>query len=555
MIDAPQPPISKLPTSHQNVVWNLTESILTILSSLTDIKWDITEALTKMSGIPSFLFGLLEQSLVPDSVNEAAVLCTYSLISDDSSFAEKLAERSDWLEHVSALSTKSGLISIPACGVICELHAIDIAAEIPTNLSVLKHLDAQLDRHCFKAASDAEMLVSHADAAEDEKALGLVLQLIASIAADAHAQARSGLLPEDGDFEGFADDDDMEEPFPKDTDEAGSQNINDSDSDSTSSGMNEDLDEEPVSNAEPSNGDKSSSQPSTSAQGYDTLQGFLVNSTTPKVLSLFKTFEHYPANAGSYRTSRVPLPFRPLSSIRDLLLQTLTSIAWTLTTAALLTNLRQQWQTQAQDIWKTIICPVLSSNTADIELASSITSLAWGVLRSVGGQINLENEEHKKFMALYQASIGLPRDPLDEKDTTQHLEGSDASLGVKCIGVLGSLALCTDHIDRNRELGAFLLAVVNNLPQTPAEDAIEALDQTFDVYADEKFDYDKPVFVQGKFLALLQALQPKVQKMAKAIDKRKFPDLRERADETVVNLKRFIQYKMEERSLDGPMSI
>ena len=546
MIGSTQPSLSKLPTSHLNVIWDLTESVITILSSFTEIKSDITEALSKISVIPSFLFGLLEVAMAPDRVKEAAMLCLYSLISDDWGLAEKLAERSDWLQHLSSHSNKSDVVGIAACGVIYEMNALGAAVEVRSELSILKSLDAQLDRHCFRAASNAEKLVSNGNVAESEKALGLVLDLIASIAADTHIQAESGLLPEDDDFEGFADDDDMEESLPGDSNGLGLRSTNDSDSDSTSNGTDEDMEEEPVTNGERANGDEDANQLSSSLQGYDTLQRFLANSTTPKILSLFKAFQHDSASSDTHRTSRSALPSRPASSIRDLLLQTLTSIAWTLSTAALLTSLRQQWQSQAQDIWKTIICPVLSSNTADIDLASSIASLAWGVSRSLSGRINLENDEHKKFMSLYQASLSLPQDSIHEKYTKSHPEGSDASLGVKCIGVLGSLAICPGHISRNREIGAFLLAVINNLPQTPPEDAIEALNQMFDVYADKEFDYDDAVFVKDRLLACLQAMQPMVQKMAKGIDKRKDPDLRGRADEAVVNLKRFVKYKTEE---------
>lgn len=507
----------------------------------------------KISVIPSFIFGLLEHSLAPDSVKEAALLCLYSLVPDVWDVGGELAERSDWLQHLSGLSNKSDVIGIAACGVLYKIETFGVATEIPSELSILKLLDAQLDRHCFRAASSAEKRVSLIDADEDEKALGLVIKIIALITAYTHEQAASGSLAEDDDFEGFADDDDMEESLRGNNDGAGSQNIDDSDSDATTNGIYEDMDEEPVTNTEPSNGDKGSNQSLSSLQGYDTLQGFLTNSTTPKVLSLFKAFQHDPANSGVRRTSRNLLPFRPLSSTRDLILQTLTSIAGTLTTAALLTSLRQQWQTQAQDIWTTIICPVLSSNTADVELASSITSLAWGVSESVGGRINLANEEHENFISLYRASIQLPRGTTNEKDIRCHPGVLNASLGVKCIGVLGSLALCPDQIDRNRKIGAFLLAVVDQLPHSPPEDVIEALNQIFDVYADKDFDYDDRAFVEGSMLLYLQAMQPKVQKLAKDIDERKSPGLRERADEAVMNLKRFIKYKKEERGMDESM--
>lgn len=560
MTDSTKPSLSKLPASHQNVVWNLTESTLTILSSLTEINRDIREALSDMSVIPGFIFGLLELSMAPDSVKQAAMLCLYALSSDWTLFTENLAEHLDWLQHLSALSARSDVTGIAACGILFEVNSIGVLIDpvIPSELSILKLLDAQLDRHCFRAASSAEALINHANAAEDERVLSLVLELIAAIAADTHMQASEGvILPPElpDDFEGFPDDDEMEEFLPEVVEGVGSRKSNDSDSDSSSNGMDEDTDQGPVTRTEPSSGDTTSSQPSSSLQGYDTPQGFLMNSTTPKILSLFKAFEHYPTNPDTPRTFRGAIPSKPFSSIRNLLLQTLTSISWTLTTAALLFTLRQQWQTQAEDIWKTIIFPVLISNTADIELASSITSLAWGVSRSVNGRIYLENDEHKKFMALYQASVSLPREPIYENDAKLHPDGPDASLGVKCIGVLGCLALCSDQISRNREIGVSLLAIVNNLPQTPPEDAIEALNQLFDVYADKEFDYDDSVFVQGGFLVYLRALQPKVQKMAKGVDKRKTPALRGRADEAVVNLKRFIKYKMEERRMDGSVNV
>ncbi len=57
------------------------------------------------------------------------------------------------------------------------------------------------------------------------------------------------------------------------------------------------------------------------------------------------------------------------------------------------------------------------------------------------------------------------------------------------------------------------------------------------------------MFVQGGFLAHLKALQPDVQKMAKGVDKRTLPELRERADEVVVNLGRFVKYKRDEREV------
>ncbi|CRK10747.1 hypothetical protein BN1708_017105, partial [Verticillium longisporum] len=72
-------------------------------------------------------------------------------------------------------------------------------------------------------------------------------------------------------------------------------------------------------------------------------------------------------------------------------------------------------------------------------------------------------EEHKKFMALYQASktldskVGGADDKTNGRDEEQDpFQG----LGVKCIGVLGQLALDPTPVALNREIGVFLITRV-----------------------------------------------------------------------------------------------
>ncbi|CRK40379.1 hypothetical protein BN1723_004807 [Verticillium longisporum] len=116
-------------------------------------------------------------------------------------------------------------------------------------------------------------------------------------------------------------------------------------------------------------------------------------------------------------------------------------------------------------------------------------------------------------------------------------------LGVKCIGVLGQLALDPTPVALNREIGVFLITVVASLPDTPAADVVEALNQLFDIYGDEDAMCDVEVFWKDNFLAQLEGVQHKVKTMVKAINKRTNSELRTRADEVVLNLARFISYK------------
>lgn len=76
---------------------------------------------------------------------------------------------------------------------------------------------------------------------------------------------------------------------------------------------------------------------------------------------------------------------------------------------------------------------------------------------------------------------------------------------------------------------------------------MEALNAIYDVYADCEFDYDMPVFVQGKFNQELKGMIKMVRFMVRNIDRRRNKDLRNRGDEALMNLTEFIKYKDSER--------
>ncbi|KAG2187982.1 hypothetical protein INT44_000732 [Umbelopsis vinacea] len=124
------------------------------------------------------------------------------------------------------------------------------------------------------------------------------------------------------------------------------------------------------------------------------------------------------------------------------------------------------------------------------------------------------------------------------------------SLRVKCVGALGVISMRQGDIETNKNIGDFFIKALKELPPkgaTTTDAATEILNALFDVYGDCAFDYDLPVFVNGGYLSALKSVLPAYKNVVKATDKRKFRDLRLRADEALGNLNAFIRYKTDER--------
>ncbi|KHN98082.1 ARM-like repeat-containing protein [Metarhizium album ARSEF 1941] len=219
-------------------------------------------------------------------------------------------------------------------------------------------------------------------------------------------------------------------------------------------------------------------------------------------------------------------------------LSALNNIAWSVSLVDFSVDqnagIQKAWAPVGRALWQHVITPILSSDTADVNLATHVTGLAWAVSRSLGGNTPLAGDEHRKFISLYRATEAM--EPRDSEDPFQRL-------GVKCVGLLGQLAVDPAPVPRNREIGSFLISLLAGLPDTPAADAVEALNQIFDIYASEEFAYDGQVFWKDNFLHQLEAVMHKARAMVKSVDKKRQPELRARADEAVMNLARFLAYK------------
>lgn len=234
-------------------------------------------------------------------------------------------------------------------------------------------------------------------------------------------------------------------------------------------------------------------------------------------------------------------------AVQSLAYSALNNIAWTVACFDFSNQENQgiyrAWAPAAKKIWSKSVATVLESDTADLKLATVVTSIAWAVSRSLGGNTPLKGDEHRRFMVLYQASKGQGASNPQAEAGGEEVQDPFQGLGVKCIGVLGQLARDPAPLDRNREIGVFLLTVLSGLPTTPAANAIEALNQLVDIYGDKHVACEKAVFWKDDFLKHLEEITPKVKTMAKRIDKRQFGELRGRADEAIFDLRKFVNNK------------
>ncbi|KAK6583800.1 hypothetical protein PZA11_003530 [Diplocarpon coronariae] len=522
-IESQEYPFAKLPPTQQKLLWNLTSSIISLLTSLCESQDEIAEAISNLATITNFLFGLLAFAGTPSQIENEVLSCLMALTEDNKLFDQQIVDKGDWLKGLIRIKDAGSINSVAACGVLhnvfvtmqwfdhnTPIEGVSDSMLIPTLVHYMEHAQPQ-----------SNGTNGYAKSSIPDQVLQLALEITASIATSLQEALEHGSRNEK-EFTGF------DESVNGDIDEMNLEK----DAEAKEEGLGDEMNQDEI-DAEMHEvlGDGSDDEDASPSSEVTLDQ--LVRVAAPKLLSL----------AHPMKDSN--------SLIQEHALSALNNVAWTISSIDFstghLNSLQKFWASLSQKIWNDIISPVLASNTADIELASSITSLAWAVSRSVKGAVVIKPEEPRKFMALYQASKGLN----GAKDGEPKVEDeSDAfqGLGVKCIGVLGSIALEPAPVELNREIGIFLLTVLSALPDVPAADTVEALNQIFDIYSDRGYSFDEPVYWGDNFSKHLEDIQPKARKLAKSIDKRKFGELRSRADEAVLNLGRFLTYKRKERA-------
>ncbi|ORX42155.1 ARM repeat-containing protein [Piromyces finnis] len=166
------------------------------------------------------------------------------------------------------------------------------------------------------------------------------------------------------------------------------------------------------------------------------------------------------------------------------------------------------------------------------DIIESIVNTMWSIIRAVD---SLNMNEIKIIPSEEQVSSLIA--------TYNNVNITD-DLRVRCVGVLGLFAKLQGNVSLNKVIGDFLINIPSNCKNM--EIVCEALNGIYDAYGDKSYDYDGPVFVNGGYLSILKQSYPIVQRNTKSIDKRKKRELRDRADETLYNLRAFIQYKLNE---------
>jgi hypothetical protein len=503
--------------------------LLSLISSLAEAEEDILESINKRPTFVNFLFGLLGFELTPPEAQSEVLSCLTVLTEDNELLAQQIFDNGDWLRGLMHLKSAKGPVAVGACGSLHNIFSVmqwsDHKTPVPgaSDAALLPTLVQTIDT----AVSSEGVANGNGPHSTPDQILQLALEITASIATSLQEALEAGHEKE---FEGFGDDELGQDDMDGVADEKGEEA--DGDEEEEDHEMNDDeiaAEMEMVTGDGPDDEEEASDEPTLEA---------LVRTATPKVLHLVHSA------IGSQN-----------EDIRASALSALNNIAWTVSSidfsARHLDSLREFWFSMAQRIWNETISPVLASDTGDVEYVSSVTSLAWAVSRSVQGRIKIQPDEARKFMALYQGAKTFEIAPEKQVNGAkpQTFESSDAfqSLGVKCIGVLGSLALNPAPIPLNREVGIFLITTLAALPDTPAAVAVEALNAIFDIYSDSSFTFDEPVFWGEGFYKHLEDILPKAKKMVKTIDKRKFEELRARANDSVLNLTRFLKYKKTEK--------
>lgn len=207
-----------------------------------------------------------------------------------------------------------------------------------------------------------------------------------------------------------------------------------------------------------------------------------------------------------------------------------------------------EWFSKLPSLWQ--ICEH-TTRSPDREVQKLSLSILWAISKSVGPEI-------RDKVSLAEVA-GL----LDECNTIiTNISAETESVSIdldfllSAVGFLGTIAQVIGSVDITRQISDFLLNLIghfsdsnNNLKQSKAQEIpIECINLIYDIFGDCNYDYDEPVFVQGNYLENLRNVEPKVKSLYKQIDKNRNGALKARAEEAWINLGRFIDYKVSERS-------
>lgn len=523
---------SKLPKPQQRTHLSIASSLITLLTALAEAQDDILEAIAGNASIVRLLF-LLSSDRIPDaaSLRSDTLACLMILSEDNPKVGETIVEVKDpqCYETLLALRNEPTSDGVLACGVLhnvfsslqgaADVEAAHQAADDSSLIPTLSQAVASFQPD--QLATNGGGSTGWSNPVEVQQ---LALEILASIGMNLNASSSDGpskKKKKEGEWSGIKDDEDMGDIDIDDDDEADGAEEDDEEDEEDEMDQDEmEADMDMVTGVDEDDDDAATAN----IDDLPILKA-LLQTALPEMVRVASST---PTNDDALR-------------LQGHALAALNNLAWSVSLIDFSDDrnaaVRNAWTPAARSIWEQVVAPVLASDTADIELATHVTGLAWALARSFRRDATapLAADEHRKFISLYHATKSSSSAAV-ESDPFQ-------ALGVKCIGVLGQLALDPAPSSLNREIGTFLITLLAALPDTAPADAVEALNQLFDIYGDEKASCDKDVFWKDNFLKHLEDVLPKARAMVKAIDKRAQSELRLRAEEAVLNLNRFLAYK------------
>lgn len=540
-----EPPFAKLTKAQQRIVWDMSNSLLVLLNSLALARDEILDAIVANQNVIRFLFRIVATDVVPQESFEETLSCLMTLTEDNLPLGQAITDDQETrcYDKLLELVAAGGPRSVLACGVLHNvfgsLQWLDHSpgkdgacdAMLVPSLSKALEQPPPSNKDDGQADSWAQMMQS-------------ALEIVASIGTDLQTALEKGNRPvpgaaaKDEEWNGIEDtekDDDamdVDEGSGDDKDEEEEDEDDDEEEDEEEGESDDDeFDEDDL---EKVTGMDSEDDGEGDLDDLPTLKE-LINKAIPQLIRL--------TNIAMDDDNSIAIQGHAISALNN--------IAWTISCIDFSegenTNIWKAWAPAGKRIWQRTISPILEADSADLQLATQVTSLAWAVARSLVGTTPLGKNEHRKFMSLYQVSKSQQQNAItpNENKEQQAQEDPFQGLGVKCIGVLGALARDPAPIDINREVGVFLLTLLGSAgePGVAPADVIQALNEVFDIYGDEEYTCDAEVFWKDGFLNHLEELQPKLKTLVKGINKRQFEELRIKGDEAMINLARFVQYK------------
>lgn len=231
------------------------------------------------------------------------------------------------------------------------------------------------------------------------------------------------------------------------------------------------------------------------------------------------------------------LTYAPLESRA---MAALNNLAWTMASHEP-TKDSEQWQNAAQQLW-TNVFGMLDKFEADLAIDSltSAVGVLWAVATALDSKIDSLTVAQSDYILAQIERVTKATDTLSADEIADYHH--------RAVALVGLLAMATgktgsdESIALVEKVAEYLLQLLEALPETQTQVALQAADKIFDVFGD-KYPYDEPVFVNKGYLQRLEPLLPKVRHMAKKINKKQNPSLREDADAASQNLMRFIKYK------------